>query len=58
MSRPMIMQHRLREIERPFGWIPLRLLRDGTWETLSAQGKILHPSALHRQRSARHQFLR
>jgi hypothetical protein len=42
MRRQILVEHRLREIERPFGWIPLRLLRDGYWETLSAQAKILY----------------
>jgi hypothetical protein len=42
MRRQILVEHRLREIERPFGWIPLRLLRDGYWEKLSVQAKILY----------------
>jgi len=42
MNRPILLQHRLRQIERPFGWIPLRLLRDGYWAQLSAHAKILY----------------
>ncbi len=42
MSRPLLLEHRLREIERPFGWIPLRLVTDGTWAALSAEAKILY----------------
>ena len=42
MSRTIMFEHRLREIERPFGWIPLRLVRDGYWAALSAEAKILY----------------
>ncbi len=42
MSRPILLEHRRREIERPFGWIPLRLVRDGYWAELSAEAKILY----------------
>lgn len=42
MSRQILHDDRIRAIERPFGWIPLRLLRDGYWVALSAQAKVLY----------------
>lgn len=42
MSRPIILEHRLRHIERPFGWLPLALLRNGHFAALSAEAKILY----------------
>jgi hypothetical protein len=42
MNRPIILKHRLRRMERPFGWVPLSLLHNGHWAALSAEAKILY----------------
>lgn len=42
MDRRLLRDDRLRTIERPFGWIPLRLLSDPHWVVLSPQAKLLY----------------
>ena len=38
----MLRPDRLRVIERPFGWLPCRLLSDGWLETLSQPAQLLY----------------
>lgn len=40
--RELICPHRLRHLERPFGWMPLRLITSGNFGTLSKTAKIVY----------------
>ena len=43
MRRPTVLvPARLRILERPFGWLPLRLLTEGHWARLSAPAQQLY----------------
>ena len=43
MRRPTpLLPSRVRCLERPFGWLPLRLLTAGTWARLSAPAQQLY----------------
>lgn len=43
MRRPTpLLPSRVRFLERPFGWLPLRLLTEGTWARLSAPAQQLY----------------
>lgn len=43
MNRPIPLRiDRLRIIEKPFAWIPFRLLKDGLLSNLTDQGKLLY----------------
>ncbi len=39
----LLRPERLRVIERPFGWLPCRLLSDGWFESVSQPAKLLYP---------------
>lgn len=39
---PMLRPARARVLERPFGWLPLRLLTEGHWARLSAPAQQLY----------------
>ena len=43
MRRPTVpCPTRVRVLERPFGWLPLRLVTEGTWARLSAAAQQLY----------------
>ncbi len=43
MRRPTPLRpRRVRRLERPFGWLPLRLVTEGTWARLSAPAQQLY----------------
>jgi hypothetical protein len=43
MSRPQLLRpDRLRTIEKPFAWIPFRLIKDGLFADLSDRAKLLY----------------
>jgi hypothetical protein len=43
MQSPKLLRaDRLRSIERPFGWIPFRILSSGLFDCLSPQAKLLY----------------
>jgi hypothetical protein len=40
--RQLLNPGRLRIVEKPFGWMPFRLITDGYWQTLSCESRLLY----------------
>ena len=41
-NAPLLRPDRIRTIEKPFGWIPFRMITDGTFADLSDRAKLLY----------------
>ena len=41
-SQPLLRSDRLRTIEKPFAWLPFRLIKDGFFENMTDRAKLLY----------------
>lgn len=41
-SQPLLRPDRLRTVEKPFAWLPFRLIKDGFFENMTDRAKLLY----------------